>query len=140
MDSYKIDTSNEGGPIPLGDGNGELNPPDGGDAVPEPEDQIKLSEILKALNDAFGTDFTDEDSVFIKQITARLLSDENLRNKVKNNPKENVEAIFGGLVEDILVELFNNNEDFFNKIHSNHELKEKLERSLLDYVYEKLGE
>ena len=136
MGSYKIDQSDEGGDIYI-QPKGGLKPTSGNDVVPDPDEKTKLSEILKALNDRFGTDFSDEDSLFIKQIMARLTSDKSLMDKVKNNPKENVEAIFGKLLEGILADLFNNNEGFFNKIHSNPKLKEQLEHYLLDYIYEK---
>ena len=60
--------------------------------------------------------------------------------KVKNNPKENVEAIFDKFFDKELVNIFLSNESFYNKITQNDELKERLKHDLLDFVYEEHGE
>ena len=140
MDSYKIDTHNEEESIILGEGEGTLKPMSPSDPGYRPEEQSKLSEILEALNEAFGTDFTDSDRILVSQITGNMLSDEELMNKVRNNPRENVEAIFDKFFNRELVNIFNSNESFYNKINTNVQLRDKLKRDLLDFVYEEQGE
>ena len=141
MDSYKIDTRDEGGPIILNDGEGELNGISGGiPSVFNDKEKTKLSEILKALNEAFATDFTDEDNLFVTQIANHIMSDDGFINKVKSNPRENVAAIFGNIFEDELVSIYESNDTFYNKINNNPELKERLKNDLLDFVYEETGE
>ena len=95
---------------------------------------------MEALNEAFATDFTDEDSLFVTQIANHILSDEGFVNKVKSNPRENVAAIFGNIFEDELVSIYESNDTFYNKINNNPELKERLKNDLLDFVYEETGE
>jgi len=102
-----------------------------------PEEQAKLSQILEALNEAFGTDFTDADRLLVSQITGNMLSDDELMSKVKNNPRENVEAIFDKFFNRELVQIFNSNENFYNKISTNEELRDQLKKDLLDFVYSK---
>ena len=68
------------------------------------------------------------------------MADEDLINKVKHNPKENVAAIFDKIFDKELVNIFMRNEKFYNKINSNDELRERLKEDLLDYVYEEQGE
>ena len=140
MDSYKIDTRDEGSSIVLSTGEGELNPMSGTDSHFKPEEKTKLSQILETLNEAFATDFTDSDKLLVTQITGNMLSDEELMDKVKNNPKENVEAIFDKFFDKELVNIFLSNESFYNKITQNDELKERLKHDLLDFVYEEHGE
>ena len=140
MDSYKIDTRDEGESIILGEGEGTLKPMSPSDPGYRPEEQTKLSQILQALNEAFGTDFTDADRLLVSQITGRMLSDEELMNKVRNNPRENVEAIFDKFFNRELVNIFNSNENFYNKISTNEGLRERLKNDLLDFVYEEQGE
>ena len=141
MDSYKIDTRDEGGPIILNDGEGELTGISGGiPSVFNDKEKTRLSQILEALNEAFATDFTDEDSLFVTQIANHIMSDEGFVNKVKSNPRENVAAIFGNIFEDELVTIYESNGTFYNKINNNPELKERLKNDLLDYVYEETGE
>ena len=140
MDSYKIDTRNEEVSIVLSEGEGTLKPLSPSDPGYKPEEQTKLSQILQNLNDAFATDFTDDDRLLVTQITRTMMDDEDLMNKVKNNPKENVSAIFGKFFNKALLHIYENNERFYNKINDNEQLKEQLKHDLLDYVYEEQGE
>ena len=140
MDSYKIDTRDEGSSIVLGTDEGELKPMAGTDSVFKPEEKTRLSQILETLNEAFATEFTDSDRLLVTQITGNMLSDEVLMDKVKNNPKENVAAIFDKFFDKELVNIFQSNESFYIKITQNNELKERLKHDLLDFVYEEHGE
>ncbi len=140
MDSYKIDTRAEEESITLGEGEGTLKPMSPSDPGYRPEERLKLSEILEALNQAFGTDFTDADRLLVSQITGNMLSDEELMNKVRNNPRENVEAIFDKFFNRELVHIFESNQSFYTKIISNEELSDKLKQDLLDFIYEEQGE
>lgn len=140
MDSYKIDTHDEGASIILGESEGTLKPMSPSDPGYRPEEQTRLSQILEALNEAFSTDFTDADRLLVSQITGNMLSDEDLMNKVRNNPKENVAAIFDKFFDKELVNIFNSNESFYNKINTNEQLRDRLKRDLLDLVYEEQGE
>ena len=135
MDSYKIDTRDEGGSIVLGGGEGILKPMSPTDPGYKPEEQTRLSQILESLNEQFGTEFTEEDTLFISQMTSNMISNDDLMNKVHNNPKENVSAIFDKFFNRELVNIFQSNEIFYNKINNNEELRERLREDLLDFVY-----
>lgn len=140
MQSYKIDDSDEGGSIDLDEEEGELKSSGGGATKTFVEEKTRLSEIIQTLNDAFATDFKDEDRLYVTQMVNNMLSDERLINQVQQNPKENVAAIFNRIFERELVNIFQSNADFYNKINDNHELRERLKEDLLDYVYEEKGE
>ena len=49
-----------------------------------PEDIEPLSAIIKELNERFGTDFTEEDKVFIRQLEQRLANDPALEASIKS--------------------------------------------------------
>ena len=140
MDSYKIDTRGEEESIILGEDEGILKPLSPSDPGYRPEEQTKLSQILEALNEAFATDFTDADRLRVSQMTSNILSDDDFMNKVRNNPKENVAAIFDKRFNEELVTLFNSNKRFYDKITTNNQLRKKLEEDLLDFLYEEQGE
>ena len=140
MDSYKIDTRSEGESIILGEDEGTLKPMSPSDPGYRPEEQTKLSQILEALNEAFATDFTDADRLMVSQITGNMLSNDDLMSKVRNNPKENVAAIFDKFFNKELVNIFNSNKSFYDKIITNDQLRERLEEDLLDLLYEEEGE
>lgn len=142
MDSYKIDTRDEGGSITLDDGHGEL-PEIGGGEGPGTfnlKEKTRLSQIIETLNEAFATDFGEEDKLYVTQMANNMLADEEFINKVKHNPQENVTAIFDKIFNKELVNIFMSNEKFYNKISNNEQLREKLKQDLLDYVYEEQGE
>ena len=142
MESYKIDTRDEGGSITLDDGEGQLKGmgTGGGTKTFVVEEKTRLSQIIETLNEAFATDFGDEDKLFLSQMADNIMADDELINKVRNNPKENVAAIFDKIFDKELVNIFLSNENFYNKISSNEQLRERLKQNLLDYVYEEQGE
>ncbi len=135
MDSYKVDTTDTGTKIDL-DPDGELNPPGGDEPGFTPEEKTRLSEIIRALNEAFNTDFSDNDKVLLKLIKDNLLDNEDLAEKIKNNSKENVAAIFDTYFSDVLNSLINSNFAFYRKIMDNEVLRDKLKLLLLDAIYE----
>lgn len=141
MDSYKIDDSDEGQSIGLNDGEGELKGMGTGGATKTftAEEKTRLSQIIETLNEAFATDFGEEDKLFLTQMADNMLSDEYLVNKVNENPKENVAAIFDKIFEKELVKIFESNFDFYNKITNNDQLRDRLKNDLLDYMYEEKG-
>lgn len=140
MDSYKIDTRDEGTSITLDDGEGELKPLSPTDAPFRPEEKTKLSQIIETLNEAYKTDFTDSDRLILKQITDNIISNEELVNQVQNNPKETVSAIFDTYFNKELINIFESNTNFYNKINNNQKLRDHLRNELLNYVYEEKTE
>ena len=133
MDSYKIVNKGEksiklyaeGGLKPVSDTVGEYTP----------EISTKLSKILQALNDAFGTDFTDDDKVFLGRVKDNLMDNKDLLNKIEHNSKENVKAVFDRYFNDEMTKLLNSNMKFYKRLVDNEKLKSRLKTSLLDLVY-----
>ena len=68
------------GAISLGEGDGGfvVSPTEVGTGDPE-EDTAPLSEIIKRLNERFGTEFTDEDRLFFEQVKERAVRNEHVR-------------------------------------------------------------
>ena len=50
------------------------------------EERAPLSEIIKRLNERFGTEFTDEDRLFFEQVKERALRDDDVRQIAVANP------------------------------------------------------
>lgn len=141
MDSYKIDTRDTAGPIVLDDGQGQLpGMGDGGPGTFNEKEKERLSQIIETLNEAFATDFGEEDKLYVTQMANNMMANEDFINKVKHNPQENVAAIFDKIFNNELVHIFMKNESFYNKISNNEQLRERLKQDLLDYVYEEQGE
>jgi len=97
--------------------------------------EAELSAIIKTLNDTFWTDFTDEDKVFVGRMMNNLQHNEELKSKIKNNSKENVLAVFDNYFDDVMIEILNNNTDFYKKIVDNENIKSRLKDNLFNMIY-----
>ena len=77
------------GPIELkaGEPEGVYSPTDVGTCKAK-EDKAPLSEIIQALNDCFGTAFTEEDRLFFAQIKARAAANSQVIQTALANPLE----------------------------------------------------
>lgn len=99
-------------------------------------EKAKLSKIIKDLNDTFGTDFTDDDRVFLERVKVNLLKNDELVHKMERNSPENVKAVFDKYFNQEMIELLNNNMDFYKKVADNEKLREKLKAALFSLIYE----
>lgn len=137
MDSYKV-VEGDGTSIDLSGGEG-LKPPSGGDTGFREEEKAKLSQIIKDLNDAFGTDFTDDDRVFLERVKENLLSNDELVKKMEHNSPENVRAVFDKYFNQEMTGLLNSNMDFYKRVVDNDKLRDKLKLALFNLLYEEFG-
>lgn len=116
MESYRLTQRFEGS-ISLDRGQKEI-PPIGAGAARgySPEELEPLSEIIRELNERFGTDFSDEDKVFISQLEERLAGDPALRASVRANTPENARLTFDYVVTDRLQEMVDTNFQFYKRV------------------------
>lgn len=133
MDSYKI--VNKGQKEIKLTSDGELKPISAGVGEFFPEINQKLSKIIKDLNDAFGTDFNDDDKVFLGRIKDNLLENKDLLNKLEHNSKDNVKAVFDDYFNKEMTKLLSSNMKFYKKLVDNDKLRAKLKSALFDLVY-----
>ena len=133
IDSYKI-VKKEETEIKL-QANGGLKPITAGVGEYAPDMNTKLSKILKDLNDAFGTDFSDDDKVFLGRVKDNMLQNKELLNKMEHNSKENVKAVFDKYFNQEMTQLLNSNMKFYKKLVDNDKLKNKLKSALFDLLY-----
>ncbi|NPV58629.1 MAG: type I restriction endonuclease subunit R [Actinobacteria bacterium] len=133
MESYRITRRFEG-PIVLERGQVEI-PPIGAGASRgiAPEDIEPLSEIIRELNERFGTDFSDEDKVFISQLEERLAGDPSLRASVRANTPENARLTFDYVVTDRLQEMVDTNFEFYKRVTDDRAFAE----FFLDWLFER---
>jgi len=95
----------------------------------------KLSKIIKDLNDAFGTKFTDDDKVFLGRVKDNLLDNKELINKMEHNSRENVKAVFDKYFNQEMNKLLNSNMNFYKRIVDNEKLRKQLKLALFDLLY-----
>jgi len=132
--SYKV-VDKGMNPIDLSS-DGKLKPPSS-DAGYSEDEKAKLSQIIKDLNETFGTYFTDDDKVFLERVKANLLDNDELVKKMELNSPENVRAVFDKYFEKEMRGLLNSNMDFYKRVADNDKLRDKLKLVLFELIYEK---
>ena len=80
------------------------------------EDEEKpLSEIIKALNERFGTEFKEEDRLFFEQIKEKACSDERVIETAKTNSFEWFQLGIRKIIESLMVQRMAENDDIVTK-------------------------
>lgn len=103
------------------------------------DEYARLSEIIKILNDRFGTDFTEADKLFFDQIEEEMVMDEKLGVQAKTNTIDNFKYGFEDVFIAKLVDRMDQNQDIFNKIMDDKAFAGVVKDYLLKKVYERLN-
>lgn len=74
------------------------------------EEKAPLSEIIKVLNERFGTNFTDEDRFFFEQIREKATSSEQVIKLRRANPFDKFQLGMRQLIEDMMVQRMTDND------------------------------
>ncbi|WP_066829627.1 type I restriction endonuclease subunit R [Rufibacter ruber] len=104
------------------------------------EEQAQLSEIIKVLNNRFGTEFTEADKLFFDQIEAELMLDEDLSLQARSNSMENFKFGFEDRFLTKVIQRMELNQDIFSKIMDNVEFSQLVKNWMLKKVYAKMNE
>jgi type I restriction enzyme R subunit len=99
----------------------------------------QLSEIIKILNERFGTDFTEADKLFFDQIEEELVSDKKLGMQAKTNTIENFKFGFEDVFIAKLIDRMDQNKDIFNKIMEDKSFSSVVKDYLIKKVYKRLN-
>ena len=99
------------GPIDLkaGEPEGVYSPTDVGTGKAK-EEKAPLSEIIQALNERFGTAFTEEDRLFFEQIKARAIGNAQVIQTAKANPLDKFQLGVRKLIEDLMIQRMGEND------------------------------
>lgn len=80
------------------------------------EDEAPLSELIKALNERFGTDFTEADRLFFEQIEEEAFEDASLKEAATANNYGDFASILAKAFEGILIDRMEGNEEIFERL------------------------
>lgn len=105
------------------------------------EEQTELSQIVDAINNRFGTEFTEADQLFFDQVGIDLLQDETIIKQAKNN---SFEHFIQGSLRDKSFEKLIDRIDINNSTATNMLNDEKLAdavifKYLAKFVYNKIN-
>ena len=116
MESYRLQRTFAGS-ISLPRGEGDVRPIGEDDSrVFLQAEEEPLSQIIRELNERFGTDFTQEDRVFIEQLEEKLAGDSILSTSVRVNPPENARLAFDQIVTGRLQDMVDSNFKFYKRL------------------------
>jgi hypothetical protein len=116
MESHRLQQSWRG-KIKLERGNGQVEPVGPKGIIGAgPEEIEPLSQIIRELNERFGTDFTEEDRVFIQNLGQKLAGDLALVAAVQTNTPENARLAFDYVANDRLQDMVDANFKFYKRI------------------------
>lgn len=101
------------------------------------EDLQPLSEILKLLNDRFGTNFEPEDEEFLETLEQKLDQDQGLAASFAVNTRENARLTFNHKVRDHVQDMIDSNFKFFKQINDKPEFADYLNNLLFDRYSER---
>lgn len=134
MESYRV-RETRSGKIALERGAGEVEP--AGAALPRgvtPAEIEPLSQIIRELNERFGTDFSAEDRVFIQQLEGALAADAALAASLRANLPENARLTFDHVVSDRLQDMVETNFEFYKRVTDDPSFA----KFFLDWLFERL--
>lgn len=128
------------GKIKLKRKTGELNPDViGPPAGLSPNDLEALSEIIKELNERFGTEFSEEDRLVIHQIEQKLAQNEILNQAIRVNSAENAMLAFKQVLQDMFHDMLETNFKFYQNMDNNPDFAERLTKVLFERYRNALG-
>lgn len=131
VESYRVQKTGTGS-IKLKRGIVELEPIKPKDVEAPLTDQIEtLSQIIRELNERFGTAFTDEDRIFIEQLEAKLAGSDALPKAVTANTSDNARLTFDHVVNDKLQEMIDTNFKFYKQVTDDPEFA----KTFLDWLF-----
>lgn len=133
LDSYRLQLTYDGS-ISLPRGTEDLKPMGAKSAyMPTPEELEVLSKIIQDLNDRFGTDFNEDDKVFIEQLESRLIGDPILENSLQVNTRENFRLTFDNIVNDVVQDMIDSNFKFYKQINDDFQFA----KAFFDWLFER---
>lgn len=109
-----------------------------GAAIPgirPPEEKEFLSELVRQMNERFGTDWQDADKL-IKAVGDKIMEDDDFVTTAQNNSINEVESIFMNAYTNALIAIISEGGEMADAIAKNPEgYEEFLRENLLPYVY-----
>ena len=95
-----------------------------------------LSEIIDALNERFGTDFTEEDRLFFEQIKERAAKDERIIQTAKANNLDKFELGIRKILESLMMQRMAENDEIVTRYMDDNEFQKTVFPILAKEIYE----
>jgi type I restriction enzyme R subunit len=112
---------------------------EGGTGERSEEDIDFLSEVIKAVNKQWGSEFGEEQQKTLTKMAEDLASDEEFEHVVKNSSKHGSSLKFEGAFKNKYDDQFENDYKLWKQLTNNPELRTFVRSKMFDYVLEKMN-
>jgi type I restriction enzyme R subunit len=120
-----------------GEAEGVRSPTDVGSGKGKDE-RVPLSEIIKILNERFGTSFTDEDRLFFEQIKARAIKHEKVIQTAMANPLDKFQLGIRKLIEEFMIQRMADNDKIVTRYMDDQEFQNAAFPILAKEIFESI--
>ncbi len=120
-----------------GDPEGVKSPTDVGTGRAKDE-KVPLSEIIKVLNERFGTNFTDEDRFFFEQIREKATLNEQVVKLRRANPFDKFQLGLKQLLDDLMVQRMADNDKIVTRYMDDKEFGDAAFTVLSKAIYDSI--
>jgi type I restriction enzyme R subunit len=102
------------------------------------DEKVPLSEIIKVLNERFGTNFTDEDRFFFEQIREKATANEQVVKLRRANPFDKFQLGLKQLLEDLMVQRMADNDKIVTRYMDDKEFGDAAFTVLSKAIYDSI--
>ncbi|MCK9588973.1 MAG: hypothetical protein M0Q93_06360, partial [Terrimicrobiaceae bacterium] len=102
------------------------------------EEKAPLSEIIKVLNERFGTNFTDEDRFFFEQIREKATANEQVVKLRRANPFDKFQLGLKQLLDDLMVQRMADNDKIVTRYMDDKEFGSAAFAVLSQAIYDSI--
>jgi type I restriction enzyme R subunit len=102
------------------------------------EEKLPLSEIIKVLNERFGTSFTDEDRFFFEQIREKATANEQVVKLRRANPFDKFQLGLRQLIEELMVQRMADNDKIVTRYMDDKEFGDAAFNVLSKAIYDSI--
>lgn len=99
-----------------------------------------LSEIIKALNERFGTDFSEEDRLFFEQIKEKASKDERIIQTAMANPLDKFELGIKAIIESLMMQRMSENDGIVTRYMDDSNFQKTIFPILAKEIYKSILE
>jgi type I restriction enzyme R subunit len=102
---------------------------------PKDEAISPLSEVIRLINDRFGTEFSEEDRLLMEQVVGDLGHDEGLAAQARSNTLANFRHVFDPRAMEAIIERMERNQDITEQFMANDELRGMMLNAMMHEFY-----
>lgn len=104
------------------------------------DEKVPLSEIIKVLNERFGTQFTEEDRLFFEQIKEKACNNTQVIQTALANPLDKFELGVQKLIEELMIERIAENDKIVTRYMADNEFQGSTFPILAREIFEAIRE